>query len=136
MKIVMLIVHIISIALFIGSLIPAIFSYKKNNISFLRIIVVNKALTILRTITFLLLILSGGYLMTPYWVVLGAFPMLHIKFTLIILMIPILIMNVNVQRKVRIVDADAPLIYRSRSLQLILFVMALLSIVFAVATFQ
>jgi uncharacterized membrane protein len=95
MRDIMLIVHLISVAAFIGAAISGLVMFrvskKQNREIFLKINTSLLSLNYIGKAGLTLLIISGGYLMTPYWAVLGAMPLLLSKLSLVMLLLILLI---------------------------------------------
>ncbi len=95
MRDVMLIIHILSVAIFIGAAISG-FMLKRVSNKFEEDLFI-KFNTALLTLNYLgktgltLLIITGGYLMTPYWSVLSTMPLLMTKLALVILLLVLLV---------------------------------------------
>ena len=89
MKDIMLIFHELGLVLTIGS--AFIFLIIKNNLRTVqsldadRFYKISNKFRLMTYIGFGIMILSGGYLMTPYWSAFGSFPMIHIKMTIVII---------------------------------------------------
>jgi hypothetical protein len=89
MKDIMLIFHELGLVLILGS--AFIFLIMKSNLRYMQSLDVDRFYKIsnkFRVMTYIgfgIMILSGGYLMTPYWSAFGSFPMIHIKMTIVII---------------------------------------------------
>lgn len=106
MRDVMLIVHFIGLAMGIGTSFAFMFlgiaSAKMEKSEALKFSINSFALSKMGHIGLALLIISGGYLMTPYWSVLSTMPLLMAKLALVlvlILLIGIITMNANKAKK-------------------------------------
>jgi heme/copper-type cytochrome/quinol oxidase subunit 2 len=95
MRDVMLIIHILSVAIFIGAAISGFIlkrvSNKFDNELFVKFNSGLLSLNYLGKTGLTLLIITGGYLMTPYWSVLGTMPLLITKLTLVVLLLVLLV---------------------------------------------
>jgi uncharacterized membrane protein len=95
MRDIMLIVHFISLALGLGAGFAHLFlglstkGMEPKQMDQFRIQTLS--INLMSKIGMTLLILSGGYLMTPYWSNLAAMPFLHFKFTLVAIIIILLV---------------------------------------------
>lgn len=91
MRDIMLILHFISLALGLGAGFAYLFlglstkGMDQKQMDQFRIQTLS--INLMSKIGITLLILSGGYLMTPYWSNLAAMPFLHFKFTLVAIII-------------------------------------------------
>jgi len=106
MRDVMLIVHFIGLAMGIGTSFAFMFlgiaSAKMEKSEALKFSINSLALSRMGHIGLALLIISGGYLMTPYWSVLSTMTLLMAKLGLVlvlILLIGIITMNANKAKK-------------------------------------
>jgi uncharacterized membrane protein len=96
MRDIMLIVHFISLALGLGAGFAHLFlglsTKNMDDTQAAQFRIQTLSINLMSKIGLTLLIISGGYLMTPYWSNLAAMPFLHFKFTLfgliLILLIP------------------------------------------------
>jgi hypothetical protein len=101
MRDIMLIVHFISLALGLGAGFAHLFlglaTKSMDQKQAAQFKVHTLSINLMSKIGLTLLILSGGYLMTPYWSSLATMPLLHFKFTfvglILILMIPMSIFS-------------------------------------------
>lgn len=95
MRDIMLIVHLISIAIFVGSGFSALVLSKAVKKSDKTVIdgynKISLTLNYLSKTGLTLLLLSGGYLMTPYWAVMDQMPLLLTKLILVVLVIILLV---------------------------------------------
>ena len=91
MRDIMLIVHFIGLAMGIGTgfahLFLGIASSKMEKAAAEQFQVNSLSLTKMGVIGIILLVLSGGYLMTPYWKALSSMPLLMTKLALVVLLI-------------------------------------------------
>jgi uncharacterized membrane protein len=139
MRDVMLIAHFLGLAMVVGTSLANLifdsvikkmdkiesFKFKLNTFSLLK----------LNHIGLGLLILSGGYLMTPYWKVLSTMPMLIIKLTLVvILIIQVGILSIKI-KKARIENTPDSL-KSINPLEKISTILSLIIVVFAVLVFH
>ncbi len=96
MRDIMLIVHILSVAIFVGASFSFFILNKVTGKWHEEI--KNKFNSALLSLNYLgktgltLLIISGGYLMTPYWSLLGEMPLLVTKLTLVFVLLIVLVL--------------------------------------------
>lgn len=83
----------------------------------------------------LILVISGGYLMTPYWGVLGSLPMLIAKLILVLVLGAVIGVNSSLARKARKGNAEA-IIPRMSMLGRVALLTALAIVVLAVLVFR
>ena len=130
MKDIMLVFHELGLVLTIGS--SLFFLIIKNNLRTIQSLDADKFYSIssrFRVMTYIgfgVMILSGGYLMTPYWSTFGSFPMIHIKVTIVLIwLLSMMILGMSSKR----IKQNSPNKYFSR-----LVMMNTLSVIFGVFT--
>ena len=87
------------------------------------------------TIGIILLVLSGGYLMTPYWASLADRPLLIAKLILVVLLIVMIIIINIMAGKVKAGDAETQL-KKIRSMGQISLLMGITIVILAVLNFR
>jgi uncharacterized membrane protein len=106
----MLIVHFIGIAMGVGTSLAFMFlgiaSSKLSKEEATKITLHNFALSKMGQIGLVLLLVSGGYLMTPYWGSLGANALLVIKLTLFVVLGAVIGMVGAKAKKAKLGDTD------------------------------
>lgn len=99
MREIMLIIHFIGLAMGLGTSIGFIFlsvgASKLEKAEQSKFMMTAFSLGNMGKVGIVLLLISGGYLMTPYWKVLTDLPLLMVKLALVVLLI-ILIITVNI----------------------------------------
>ena len=92
----MLIIHLLSVATFVGAALSAFVLNKvANKFDPADKLKVNSALLSLNYLGktgLTLLIITGGYLMTPYWSALGAMPLLLAKLVIVVILLIVLVL--------------------------------------------
>ncbi|WP_075591621.1 hypothetical protein [Labilibacter marinus] len=92
----MLIIHLLSVAIFIGAALSAFVLNKvANKLETSDKLKVNSALLTLNYLGkggLTLLIITGGYLMTPYWAALGVMPLLVAKLSIVVVLLVVLVL--------------------------------------------
>ena len=100
---IMLIVHFIGLAMGIGTSFSQMFlgmaSSKMEKAEAEKFQVKTLALTKMGVIGLVLLVVSGGYLMTPHWKTLSATPLLMAKLALVVLLIILIVRLVSLGKK-------------------------------------
>lgn len=92
-------------------------------------------INIMSKIGLVLLILSGGYLMTPYWSNLAAMPLLHVKFTLVGLIL-ILLIPMSIFAKKAKKNNDASQLKKIKVLGRIILALTITCVILAVKQFH
>ncbi|MCB0775613.1 MAG: hypothetical protein KDB99_04725 [Chitinophagaceae bacterium] len=110
MREVMLIIHFIGLAMGLGTSIGFIFlgaaASKMEKADQQKFMVNSFALSNMGKTGLVLLVLSGGYLMTPYWSSLTSMPLLMIKLGLVLLLIVLIIILTSLMSKVKKGEAE------------------------------
>ncbi len=92
----MLIIHLLSVVMFVGAALSAfVLSRVANKFDSQFKLAINRALLSLNYLGktgLTLLFITGGYLMTPYWKALGDMPLLVSKLSLVVIMIAVLVL--------------------------------------------
>lgn len=83
-----------------------------------------------------LLILSGGYLMTPYWGSLGQTPLLIAKLTLVLVLIVVIGIVTGISKKARTAADPVPHLKKIGGLGPVSMIIALLIVICAVYVFH
>ncbi len=96
------------------------------------------ALSKMGNIGLLLLFISGGYLMTPYWSTLGSSPLLVTKLVLFLVLSALIGINSATMRKAKAADADtaAALLRKSAGVGKATLLVALAIVVLGVLVFH
>jgi uncharacterized membrane protein len=139
MKDVMLIIHFLGIAMGVGTAIGFVFLgraasklEKNERINFM---LNSLSLTQMGNIGIVLLFLSGGYLMTPYWKTLGSTPLLMIKLVLFLVLAALIGIIGATGKKAKQGDPEKHLT-KSKKLGQIALVTAVVIVVLAVSVFH
>jgi len=139
MRDVMLIIHFISIAIFVGSGFAAFvvtkIANKKEDQLALEIKKAVLPLVYVLKLGITLLILSGGYLMTPYWSVLGVMPLLTTKLVLVVLSLILIIVGSIYVKKIK-KSNDTSYLPKYDKLQNLILIMGIVIVVLATLTFH
>ncbi|MCO5251696.1 MAG: hypothetical protein M9949_09795 [Candidatus Kapabacteria bacterium] len=110
MRDVMLIVHFIGLAMGIGTSFAFMFlgiaSAKMEKSEALKFSINSLALSRMGHIGLALLIVSGGYLMTPYWSVLSTMPLLMAKLGFVLVLILLIVILSMYAKKAKKGDAE------------------------------
>jgi len=108
MKEIMLIIHFLGLVMTLGSVGSFLLIRKNssqvNGYEYTRDLGIIKKFLKYAYIGIGVMILSGGYLMTPYWATFGAHPMIHVKMTLVVLWLLALIMSSMIARMVSVMS--------------------------------
>ncbi len=92
----MLIIHLISVATFVGAALSSFIlnkvANKQESSTKLSIKSALLSLNYLGKTGLTLLIITGGYLMTPYWPALGQMPLLIAKLSVVVILLVVLVM--------------------------------------------
>ena len=139
MRDIMLIIHFIGLAMGLGTSFAHLFlSMATDNLpaeEARRFRMHSLALSRMGHIGLALLILSGGYLMTPYWESLAQMPYMMVKLALVLILTLLIVRIGKLSRLAKKGDADVYLAKMKQSGQATLIV-ALLIVVMAVMTFH
>ena len=135
----MLIVHFLGLAMGMGTSIGFMFmgiaASKMPKEEGLKFTLQSFSLSKMGTIGIILLVLSGGYLMTPYWASLSERPLLIVKLILVVLLI-IFIIIINIMAgKAKAGDAENQL-KKIRGMGQISLLIGITIVVLAVLNFQ
>jgi len=110
MREIMLIIHFISLAMGIGTSIGYIFlakgSSKMENTERQKFMINSFSLSRMGQTGLVLLILSGGYLMTPYWGILSTTPLLIAKLILVLLLVVMILIIHSMMSKAKKGEAE------------------------------
>lgn len=110
MREIMLIIHFIGLAMGLGTSIGYIFlgiaASKMEKAEGRKFMMNSFALSRMGVTGFTLLIISGGYLITPYWSVLSSTPLLIAKLVLVLLLLMMIIINHSVVAKAKKGDPE------------------------------
>jgi len=97
MRDIMLIIHLFSVALLLGSGISALVINRVSKIMLTadakKLKTATLSLNYVAKTGITLLIITGGYLMTPYWKMLGELPVLMVKLALVIILLALLVIT-------------------------------------------
>lgn len=136
---IVLIIHFIGLAMGVGSGLAFLFlsmAAQKMEPAQRRAYLLGAApITRMGQIGLLLLVLSGGQLMTPYWSSLGSMPLLITKLVLVLVLGAVVGINSSYARKARNGDTNIPL-SRIATLGRIGLLTSLTIVVLAVLVFQ
>ncbi|MGQ1787543.1 MULTISPECIES: hypothetical protein [unclassified Saccharicrinis] len=92
----MLIIHLLSVATFVGAALSAFVlsrvASKFDSEGKLKVNTALLSLNYLGKTGLTLLIITGGYLMTPYWAALGAMPLLVAKLAIVVILLVVLVL--------------------------------------------
>ncbi len=92
----MLIIHLLSVVMFVGAALSAfVLSKVANKFDSQFKLAINRALLSLNYLGktgLTLLVITGGYLMTPYWKALGVMPLLVTKLSVVVILIVVLVL--------------------------------------------
>ncbi|TLX76084.1 hypothetical protein E9993_07690 [Labilibacter sediminis] len=139
MRDVMLIVHLLSIAMFVGAGFSAfVLNKAAKKLDSATIDGYNKislTLNYLSKTGLTLLILSGGYLMTPYWAILGQMPLLLTKLILVVVVIILLVLLAIYAKKAKQTN-DKKYFAKVNNLQFLNLLAGIVIIVLAVLVFH
>ncbi|SMO66907.1 hypothetical protein SAMN06265379_104258 [Saccharicrinis carchari] len=99
----MLIVHLLSVVMFVGAALSAfVLSKTANKFEPQLKMAVNRALLTLNYLGktgLTLLVITGGYLMTPYWAALGVMPLLITKLSVVgVLIVVLVILSIKAKK--------------------------------------
>jgi uncharacterized membrane protein len=134
----MVIIHFVGFAMILGTSLSFFFldraSRKMEKGEALRFTVNSMALTRMGNIGLVVMIISGGYLMTPYWKLLSAMPLLVTKLVLFLVMAALFGIIGSRARKARKGDAEAHL-KKIRPLAQLTLLVAVAIVVLAVLVF-
>ena len=139
MRDIMLIVHLLSIAMFVGAgfsalvLNKAVRNMERNIIDGYNKI--SLTLNYLSKTGLTLLVITGGYLMTPYWAIMGQMPLLLTKLILAVVVIVLLVLLAIYAKKAKKTNDDK-YFAKVNSLQLINLLAGIVIIILAVLVFH
>ena len=140
MKTIMLVVHFLGLAMGIGTGIGHIFlgtaTKKMDRSEALKFIMNSFALSKMGTIGIILLVLSGSYLIIPYWSNILEFPFLVIKLCLVAILIVILLIIGSLSRKANHSPSPEPYLKVIKSISPFSLLTAILIVIMAVLTFH
>ena len=138
MRELMLIIHIISVALFLGAAFSGyiinLVAKKKEDEGLLNIYTALLSLNYLGKTGLTLLIITGGYLMTPYWQALGAMPILIAKLALVIVLL-ILLVVISIKAKQARHNPSVTNFMKLKPFQNISLVVSIVVVILAVMVF-
>ena len=139
MREVILIIHFLGLAMGMGTSIGFMFmgiaASKMPKEEGLKFTLQSFSLSKMGTIGIILLVLSGGYLMTPYWASLAERPLLIAKLILVVLLI-VMIIIINIKAgKARAGDAENQL-KKIRAMGQVSLLMGITIVILAVLNFQ
>ena len=139
MRDIMLVIHFIGLAMFIGTGFAFLFLEVSNaKLKKEELLVFSLRLLPLSTmgkIGLVLLILSGGYLMTPYWQVLGNMPMLIAKLLAVVLVTIAIIVMAYYSKKAK-TESTEHYLKKVEPYSKVSFILGFAIIVLAVFTFH
>ncbi|MFA7627127.1 MAG: hypothetical protein WCZ17_08780 [Candidatus Kapaibacterium sp.] len=139
MRDVMLIVHFIGLAMAIGYIITLFMNVltgkKLGGDESGKFIMNVLSSTVIAHIGVALLILSGGYLMTPYWSILGTKPLLIAKLVLVLVLAGIIGMTGSMGKKLK-TGSEPSLLSKVDLFSKIMLLIGLIIIVLAVTVFH
>ncbi|MBK8506691.1 MAG: hypothetical protein IPL46_33595 [Saprospiraceae bacterium] len=139
MKDVMLIIHFLGIAMGVGTAIGMFFlgqaASKLEKSERIKFQLNALSLSKMGNIGLILLFLSGGYLMTPYWKTLGSTPLLMIKLILFLVLAALIGIISSISKKAKQGDPEKHL-NKSKTLGQIALVTAVIIVVLAVLVFH
>jgi uncharacterized membrane protein len=140
MKSVMLVIHFLGLAMGIGTGIGHMFlgmaAAKMEKSEALKFTMNTFALSRMGTIGITMLIISGLYLITPYWSLLANFPYLVVKLSLVLLLVVLLIIIGRIAGKAKKSDDPMPYLKRIRSISPFTLIISILIVIMAVLTFH
>jgi uncharacterized membrane protein len=140
MREIMLIFHFIGLAMglgtSIGMLILGIASSKMPQDEGPKFMMKAGSLSIMGHIGLGLLIVSGGYLATPYWKVLGTMPTLIAKLVLVLLLTIVIGVVTSISGRVKRGKLPPSAMAKARPLGMVALLLALAIVVLAVYTFH
>jgi uncharacterized membrane protein len=136
----MLTIHFLGLAMGIGTGIGHMFlgmaARKMEKSEALKFTMNTFALSKMGTIGISLLIISGLYLITPYWSHLASFPYLIAKLSLVLLLVVLLIIIGITSGKARKSENPLPYLMRIRKISPFTLLISILIVIMAVLTFQ
>ena len=139
MREVMLIIHFLGLAMGMGTSIGFMFmgiaASKMPKEEGLKFTLQSFSLSKMGTIGIILLVLSGGYLMTPYWASLADRPLLIAKLILVVLLIVMIIIINIMAGKAKAGDAEN-LLKKIRAMGQVSLLMGITIIILAVLNFR
>ena len=139
MREVMLIIHFLGLAMGMGTSIGFMFmgiaASKMPKEEGLKFTLQSFSLSKMGTIGIILLVLSGGYLMTPYWASLADRPLLIAKLILVVLLIVMIIIINIMAGKAKAGDAEN-LLKKIRGMGQVSLLMGITIVVLAVLNFR
>jgi len=134
----MLIIHILSVVTFVGAALSAFVLNKvANKLNTTEKINIKSALLSLNYLGktgLTLLIITGGYLMTPYWSALGAMPLLAAKLTIVVVLLIVLVL-LSIKSKKAKKDPSEHTFVAVSKLNLLNLVLGLVVVTLAVLVF-